>query len=310
MTTLSASRRRIAETQLSSARHGLASINVLGELIAEGRTSKVYALDGNRVAKVLNDDVPRHWAHAEAAYTSAVRSLGVRAPEVFDIDTIDGRLAILFERISGPSMWDEMLMRPNDLDELIGQFVEVQRTVHRAGVPELVPSSRDRMCRKIASVEVLTAADRIEACDVVRSLPSGGALLHGDLHPANVLMADDGPVPIDWFDATVGHPISDVVRTALLLRSSEGTEHHLAGAGAEQLLTLHDRYVETMFDVLADEIDLLGDWEAAAAASRLAEGTDPDPDSLIERWSNRASGPPTRMRGVVERMAASVGVDE
>ena len=141
-------------------------------------------------------------------------------------------------------------------------------------------------------------------------MPSGAALLHGDLHPANVLMADDGPVPIDWFDATVGHPITDVVRTSLLLRSSEGSEHHLAGARIEQLHTLHDRYAELMYDVLADQIELLGDWEAAAAASRLAEGTDPDPAGLADGWSSRGDGVPTRLRGVVDRMAASVRVDD
>ena len=284
--------------------------HVLGHLIAEGRTSKVYALDRDRAAKVLNDDVPRHWAQTEATYTIAVRSLGVRAPEVLDVATIDGRSAIIFERVSGRSMWDEMLARPDDLEDLIAQFAEVQRNIHRAGIPDMLPSSGERMCRKIESVDLLSTDDRRAACDVVRSLPSGGALLHGDLHPANVLMADDGPVPIDWFDATVGHPISDVVRTSLLLRSSEGSTHHLAGADVEQLHTLHDRYIEMMHDVLADEIELLPDWEAAAAASRLAEGTDPDPNSLVERWSNRTSGTPTRLCRLVDRMSSSVRVDE
>lgn len=283
---------------------------MLGELIAEGRTSKVYALGADRAVKVLNDDVPGHWAQAEASYTSAIRALGVRAPEVFDVATFDGRLAIVFERVAGRSMWDEMVARPNDLEELTGQFAEVHRSILRVGIPEMLPSSGDRMCRKIDSVELLSTDDRRAACDVVRSLPSGGALLHGDLHPANVLMADDGPMPIDWFDATVGHPISDVVRTSLLLRSSVGSVHHLAGAGVEQLDTLHDRYVELMFDVLADEIEHLANWEAAAAASRLSEGTDPDPTSLVERWSGRASGRPTQLRAVVDRLIASVSVDE
>lgn len=260
---------------------------MLGELIAEGRTSRVYAFGDGEAAKVLNADVPAHWAESEAAFTNEVRLIGVRAPEVRDITVIDGRPTIVFERITGPSMWDEMLARPHDLDELIEQFAVVQRMIQRAGVPENVPSSVDRMCAKIDSVEALAPDDRARACEMVRSLPSGGALLHGDLHPGNVLMAAEGPVVIDWFDATVGHPVIDVVRSSLLLRSTTGGEHHLAGSDPDYLRTIHERYVVAMADVLSGERECLADYEAVAAASRLAEGTDPDPSDLMRRWTGR-----------------------
>jgi hypothetical protein len=36
-------------------------------------------------------------------------------------------------------------------------------------------------------------------------------LVHGDFHPENVLLTDDGPVIIDWSDAAVAHPLVDVM---------------------------------------------------------------------------------------------------
>ncbi len=271
---------------------------MLGELIAVGRTSKVYALGSERVAKVLNADVAAHWAEAEAAFTSAIRFLGLRVPEVHDVVTMDGRTAIVVERISGPSMWEEMLASPSRFDELVHEFVQLQRAIHCAGVPAGLPSSSSRMRDKICRVESLSTADHSEACDMVSALPSGAALLHGDLHPGNVLMSADGPVVIDWFDATIGHPVTDVVRTALLLRpAGAGALHHLRDAEHGQLHTLHDRYVAAVSDVLVAEHDRLDDWESVAAVSRLAEGTDPDPKGLTDRWvARRSTGPAWSLR--------------
>jgi len=47
--------------------------------------------------------------------------------------------------------------------------------------------------------------DELAAC----GLPD--ALVHGDLHPANVVVAADGAVVFDWSDACLGHPVLDLV---------------------------------------------------------------------------------------------------
>lgn len=43
------------------------------------------------------------------------------------------------------------------------------------------------------------------------------ALLHLDLHPANVLLPENGPVAIDWCNAKRGSPALDLAMTALIL---------------------------------------------------------------------------------------------
>jgi aminoglycoside phosphotransferase (APT) family kinase protein len=47
--------------------------------------------------------------------------------------------------------------------------------------------------------------------------PAGGSLLHLDLHPDNVVLADGGPVVIDWSNATSGSSTLDVATSALIL---------------------------------------------------------------------------------------------
>lgn len=122
-------------------------------------------------------------------------------------------------------------------------------------------------------------------------------MLHGDLHPANVLMSSTGPVVIDWFDASVGHPVADVVRSSLLIRPLEGLDGrpHLPGAVPELLSELHDSYVSAMSDVLNRSFPDLGLWEAVVAASRLAEDAEADESPLVELWRDRHAGRPSQI---------------
>lgn len=46
---------------------------------------------------------------------------------------------------------------------------------------------------------------------------SGGTVLHLDLHPQNVMMAEEGPVVIDWTNAADGPPEVDVAMTWVIL---------------------------------------------------------------------------------------------
>ena len=83
-----------------------------GELIATGRTSDVYAYGADAVVKVPRPGVPAHWAAAEAAFSEAIEPLGLPAPRVRDLVAVEGRPSIVFDRVVGPSMWDEMRAAP------------------------------------------------------------------------------------------------------------------------------------------------------------------------------------------------------
>lgn len=261
----------------------------VGSLVAVGRTSDVYEFGLGSVVKVPRLTVPSHWAALEARFTAAVREVGAPAPEVRDVVQVEGRDAVVFERLSGQSMWDLMVASPQDAGALGVELARVHRQILSAGLPGGVPGLVERMCGKIAEVELLTDAERRDAREEVERLPRGAALLHGDLHPGNVLMADRGPVVIDWFDSAIGHPIADVVRSSVLLRPFEAADQrpHLPGAPNELLTQLHESYVSAMGDVLRAPPDELRRWEAVVAASRLAEDAESDESSLLALWRGR-----------------------
>lgn len=271
-------------------------IFVLGERIGVGRTSEVFAYGADSVIKIPRAGVPEDWPDYEANVCRAVYEAGLPAPEVRDTVKIDGRSAVVFERIDGPSMWQQMLDRPSQIEPLALELAGIQRTVHAAGVLAELPDFVDRLLLRIRNAHDLPEADRVEASDRVATLPRGAAVLHGDLHPGNVLMGTSGPIVIDWFDAAIGHPVADVIRSTLLMRSRGVVAGHLPGASPHILDRLHSAYVAAFSTELGSQALELRSWQAVVAAGRLAEGAEVDEQHLNDLWALRnAAAPPSTL---------------
>ena len=73
----------------------------VGRFVAAGRTSDVYTYGEGSVVKIPRPGVPGHWASLEARHTAAVHRLGLPVPEMRGVIEIDGRDAVVFERVDG-----------------------------------------------------------------------------------------------------------------------------------------------------------------------------------------------------------------
>ena len=67
-------------------------------------------------------------------------------------------------------------------------LAELQRRLHRIAAPEWLPA-----------------------------IGPGGAVIHLDLHPENVLLHGKGALVIDWANARAGHWADDVAQTVVIL---------------------------------------------------------------------------------------------
>ncbi len=261
----------------------------IGELVGVGRTSMVYAYGVGSVIKVPKPGVPDEWVRAEATITKTIHGRHLAAPRVHDVASIDGRPAIVFERIDGISMWQTMHDDPASIHSLADELASIQQTIASSGPPDDLPDLVSRVERKLGQASRLTAEERSEAADRLHRLPRGAALLHGDLHPGNVLLSPNGPIVIDWFDACIGHPVADVVRTSLLLRPSPGTPRHdhLPGATRSMLESAHQKFIQARATSMPRIDDTAEHWQAVLAAGRLAEGDHVDHDALEQLWEQR-----------------------
>jgi aminoglycoside phosphotransferase (APT) family kinase protein len=256
----------------------------LDDRIAQGNTSDIWPWTSATVVKVLHADIPRQWASIEADIVERVHAAGLPVPATDGVVEIDGRVGIVLERIEGVTMWERMKASAAEIPALVDALVQLQRELHACavdGLPDLVR----RMGSKIDEAVQVSASDRHLAQSLLGALPAGGALCHGDVHPANIVLADRGLVILDWFDAAVGPEAADLVRSSLLMRPSGrlGTAPpHLGGASGAFLDGVHCRYLATIMERDLIGTDEFATWEAVVAVARMSE---PVPtDDLVDLW--------------------------
>jgi aminoglycoside phosphotransferase (APT) family kinase protein len=245
----------------------------LGDVVARGSRSTVHAYGHGAVVKVPDPATPESWIRYEARYAEAARVAGAPVPRLLGMEQIDGRIASVWEHVDGQSMWQHVVDRPERSAELGGRLAEVQLSLFELVPAVTLPRQRDRLTSKIRRAAATIDASLAQALD---SLPPETHLLrlcHGDLHPSNVLLARDGPMIVDWFDASRGDPIADVARSSLVLLS-DGVHppRHLPGSDRETLSALTDAYLERLRESLDFDHETLLRWQAVNAVARMAEG--------------------------------------
>jgi aminoglycoside phosphotransferase (APT) family kinase protein len=259
------------------------SPRLLGDVVARGSRSLVHAYGRGAVVKVPKLATPASWILAEAQYVDAVRAVGAPAPSLLGIEQIFGRPASVWERVDGPSLWEEVVDRPDRSADVGRRLADIQLALFELVPPVTLPDQRDRLISKIR----WSAANVDASLGVALELLPGGTgtprLCHGDLHPSNVIVSRDGPVIVDWFDASRGDRVADVARSSLtLLAHGATTPSHLPGSDPRTLALLTEAYLARLRESLDIPAGLLSRWQAVSAAARLAEGMPPEP--LLELW--------------------------
>jgi aminoglycoside phosphotransferase (APT) family kinase protein len=254
----------------------------LGEVVARGTRSTVYGYGHGAVAKVPVPSTPDAWIRYEARYAEAAREAGASAPRLLGIEQLAGRTASVWEHAHGPSMWQLVVDRPSQGGALGALLADLQQELFSLVPPVTLPRQRDRLIAKIRRSAMRDPA-LLRALDLLPEPTPDPRLCHGDLHPSNVIMAREGPVLVDWFDAARGDPVADAARSSLVLLSDGITPpSHLPGADRSTLGAFTDAYLARLAEALEFDDDLLTRWRAIGAAARLAEGVPPGP--LLDVW--------------------------
>ena len=165
-----------------------------GPLLGMGRDSEMRAYGPHIIRVSLRG---RDLGH-EAEAMHHVRTYGYPAPRV--IEQPDDH-SVVMERLSGPTMLDELAAKP----WLLSRHVKGLARLHRL-------------------------LGDVPAPDGWVRVSSGSSVVHLDLQPDNVKLTPDGPVVIDWSNAAAGEAAFDAASTYVRLRTAAPDNHAAARA--------------------------------------------------------------------------------
>ncbi|HEY7136246.1 MAG TPA: phosphotransferase [Acidimicrobiia bacterium] len=177
-----------------------------GELLAHGRGSDVYALDGHRVLRRYRGT---SFAQREARLMEYVRAHGYPIPAVHEVRPD----ALVLDRVHGPTMADAIVRRPWTFRASMRMLAELHDRLHAIPAPDWL--------------DLAPAGE-------------GACVVHLDLHPLNVLIGPEGPVVIDWTNAGRGRADVDIALTWLLLQTGAPDDNRamqLIAASVRKLTT-------------------------------------------------------------------------
>ena len=142
-----------------------------GALVGTGRSADVYDLGNGRVLRRYRDQREPGRVAAEAEVMARARAFGVPVPEVFDVSGAD----IVMERAAGPTMLEFVGRRPWTVRTQARLLAQLHGLVHQvpgSGLSTPLPATTPGL--------------------------DDDVLLHGDLHPKNVILTAGGPMIIAW----------------------------------------------------------------------------------------------------------------
>jgi Ser/Thr protein kinase RdoA (MazF antagonist) len=242
--------------------------------LAEGREAEVFVRADGNVVKVMRSANQEPRVRREAAALQALADRQHLAPALVQTTEVDGRPALVSERVSGDDLLARLSKKPWLVLNVAGTLGRAHAAMHRHAAPHTLPDLREELARRIESAKALPKNHAASALERLRVLPAGDRLCHGDYHPQNVLGTLQEPVIIDWGDASRGAPTADVARTLLLLRMGElppDTPALMRALTAVGRGLLAWRYLAVYRRHAVERPTWLDDWMFVRAAARFNE---------------------------------------
>ena len=147
----------------------------------------------------------------------------MNVPKLLEVTRVDNRWALVSEFIEGKTISQLMKENPDKFDHYLDLFVQVQLVVLENKVP-MLNRIKEKFKRKLENATNIDDNIKYELLQRLEGMKNHDKLCHGDFHPSNVIVQDDGVVyVIDWSHVTQGNASADAARTYLLF-SMDGKE--------------------------------------------------------------------------------------
>ena len=161
---------------------------------------------------------------------------------------------------------------PENFDHYLDLFVQVQLVVLDNKVP-MLNRIKEKFKRKLENATNIDDNIKYELLQRLEGMKNHDMLCHGDFHPSNVIVQEDGAVyVIDWSHVTQGNASADAARTYLLF-SMDGKED------------VAEKYLNLFSEKSGIEKRSIQRWIPIVAATQMTKNISEEQE-MLSKWIN------------------------
>lgn len=242
------------------------------ELIAKRKNKEIYKAE-NTVIKLFVKEHSQSNILNEALNQSRVEEYSnLNIPKLLEVKKIEDRWALISERIEGKTLSELMSEDPTNINKYLNLFVDVQLAILENEVP-LLNRIKEKFTRKLENATNINENTKYELLQRLQGMKNHQKLCHGDYHPSNVIVKDDGTIyVIDWAHVTQGNASADAARTYLLFSIEKKEE-------------LAEKYLQLFAAKSGIETSHIQRWIPIVAATQLTKNN-PEEQEFLSKWIN------------------------
>lgn len=244
----------------------------LNNPIAERKNKTIYK-DNDKIIKLFVSSHPKSDVLNEALNHARVEEVSnLNVPKLLEVKTIDDRWALISEYVEGKTITELMKEFPEKEDHFLNLFVDVQLVVLDNEVP-MLNRIKEKFKRKLENATNIDDNTKYELLQRLEGMKNHSKLCHGDFHPSNVIVQEDGTVyVIDWSHVTQGNASADAARTYLLF-SMDGKDE------------LAEKYLSLFSEKSGIEKRSIQRWIPLVAATQMTKNI-PEEQEFLSKWVN------------------------
>ena len=181
------------------------------------RKNKTIYKDDNKIIKLFISSHPKSNVLNEALNQARVEEFSnLNVPKLLEVTKVEDRWALISEYVEGKTISELMKEFPEKIDHILELFVKVQHVVLENEVP-MLNRIKEKFREKLENCDNIDENIKYELLQRLEGMKNHKRLCHGDFHPSNVIVQENGCVyVIDWAHVTQGNASADAARTYLL----------------------------------------------------------------------------------------------
>ena len=220
------------------------------KVLGKGFSSEVFKLDDETIAKVYYNVPDIDVAIRERMIAKQAFVKGVPTEISFGMCESNGMPGLVYELVNAKTLISEIAENEENIDKYIKDYVSLVKVVHKfdnEGLTGIYDKKRDFIENAKYVSQFIPSYCYDAIIKLKDEIADNNHLLHGDPHPANVMLTDKGMIFIDLSDMGFGDEKFDLMflyRTLVLFSLLPNNKYAIE---PERCHKLWDRFAEEYY---------------------------------------------------------------